>query len=623
METKGFTQKDFMIGYMRERLVSLGIDIEKDDYYLNPKFLDLKKEYITEPKHFVTAAWWIEKNIVGQDRLLKIFGKYMFGIETKLSDKELKDGEMYAALIDKYSESLWTKEDIRKYFNRNEQSEKNGDKKGLVARLKEWGFDIDAFEENKRERVKLLYFLFIMEHDNSMILTEMLSNPTLENVDNGCVGDLTKNGSIMAEIKRTISREINPEYIYMLNGTVVTIGQEWETQIQRIMYALDDCDSKEKLDDLRRMKEYTDVILEMVCRYPEKCGKYEDSLLETFFLKMCEHEALGREYDILDISEIAIDVPHASLEYNHDRYIQLSGEVISREQINAYVKANRKELAQLVFEKDKISGSDYQKFDTASEKVKNCLELFDENTATAGCMVSKLLIVIIIQEIVRMNKNEKVENKFYRYDRNDRKTLNTELLNGNSAFRKNQLAWVAKVMRRLNLYKGKREETILARSIEKNIDRLMLKIYSTNSLNDMISIHNYIMIWLDAVFVDWSLVIKSFNDFGKEIYETYGLYVSISTFKAQMFFGTTVNSEIPHLLCNSLANDIKEMVESKQGDMVFRHPIGLEDNYFHEEEEFYIDILISLFNKEVEIRGFDATPNGIYRDRLLANGIPI
>lgn len=623
METKGFTQKDFMIGYMRERLVNLGIDIEKDDYWKQSEFLNLKNEYITEPKHFVTAAWWIEKNIVGQDRLLEIYGKYMFGIETELTDKELKDGEMYAALIDKYSESLWTKEDIRKYFNRDEQSEKNGAKKGLVARLKEWGFDIDAFEENKRERVKLLYFLFIMEHNNSMILTEMLSNPTLENVDNGCVGDLTKNGSIMAEIKRTVSREINPEYIYMLNGTVVTIGQEWETQIQRIMFALDDCDSKEKLDDLRRMKEYTDVIVEMVCRYPKKCGEYEDSLLETFFLKMCEHEALGREYDILDISEIAIVVPHASLEYNHDRYIQLSGEVISREQINAYVKANRKELAQLVFEKDKISGSDYQKFDTASEKVKNCLELFDENTATAGCMVSKLLIVIIIQEIVRMNKNEKVENKFYRYDRNDRKTLNTELLNGCSAFRKNQLAWVAKVMRRLNLYKGKREETILARSIEKNIDRLMLKIYSTNSLNDMISVHNYIMIWLDAVFVDWSLILKSYNDFGKEIYETYGLSLLVSTIKAQMFFGTTVNSEIPHLLCNSLANDIKKMAESKQGDMVFRHQIGLEDNYFHEEEEFYIDILISLFNREVEILGFDASPNGIYRDRLVANGIPI
>lgn len=76
-----------MIGYMRERRENLEIDIGKENYCKKSEFLSSKNEYINEPKHFVTEAWRIEENMVGQDWLIKIYEKYMYGIETELSDK--------------------------------------------------------------------------------------------------------------------------------------------------------------------------------------------------------------------------------------------------------------------------------------------------------------------------------------------------------------------------------------------------------------------------------------------------------------------------------------------------------------------------------------------------------
>ncbi len=624
MEEKKYTQKDFMIEYENTRLKELGIDIEKDEYYKHPKFIELKKGYISEFKHFVTEAWWIEKNIVGQERLKKIYGIYAFGIEAELDEKELQDIALYTALADKYPEKCRNEADVRKYFNRNEHSEKNGDKLGLIARLKEWGFDIEAFPESKRERIKLLYFLYCVENENRMLLSQFLKNPTLENVDNGFIGHVTKNGDIMSEIKRTIAREINPEYIYMLNGTMLTIAQEWETQIQRVMLAVDFCDNKTKLQDLERMNEYVNIVANMVCQHPDKCGYYEDTLLETFLLKLSQHEYIGIENDILDIAEIATDIPEVTISYRPQRYIELAFETVAKDAVKLYIKENRRELAQLVFEKDKITGSDYQKFDTAAAKAEYCIDIFHANTfMRQHNNITKLLVLVIIQEIVRLDRKEIIENKFYRYERNDQKTLNTEIMNSTSAFRKNQFAWIAKVMRRYNLYKGKKKETVLAKTIEKNIDRIMIKIFNCNSLNGMICVHNYVMIWLDAVFVDSQIVLRDFNTFREKIYKRNGFNVAVNSFKAQMFFGTSVNSEIPLLLANVIIDKIEEMISLGEDEMVIKWPIGMEDNYFHEEEEFYIVTIIDIKNKEVTISDFEADPKGKYRERLITNGIPI
>ena len=57
-----------------EKLKELNIDIEKDDYVSNPTFLSLYNEYISYKGGFITEALWVEQNIVGQERLEKIYG---------------------------------------------------------------------------------------------------------------------------------------------------------------------------------------------------------------------------------------------------------------------------------------------------------------------------------------------------------------------------------------------------------------------------------------------------------------------------------------------------------------------------------------------------------------------
>ncbi len=354
-------------------------------------------------------------------------------------------------------------------------------------------------------------------------------------------------------------------------------------------------------------------------------GEYKDSLLETFYLKMVQHESLGRESDILDIADIAMDLNEEMIIYNPEKYIEFAFEVVAKEKIHEFVKENRKEITQLVFEHDKVTSNEFQKFDTAVEKINYCMDMFNENTFTwQHDNIPKLMIVVIIQEIVKMDKKEFVENKFYRYTTTEQRTLNTELTYGTSAFRKNQLAWVAKIMRRYNMYKGKCKETNLARGIEKNIDRIMLKIFSCNSLNDMIYIHNFLMMWLDAVLVDEKKIHKEIKIFEKCIgRREKGYKVIGNPYMLHVFFGSTLNSSIPEMLAKKITKKISEAKLKNKEIVRVKWPIELQDNYFHDNEEYFLVTIINIDKKEIEILDFEADPDEEYRNCLLANGIPV
>ena len=509
------TYQDNIIALEMQKLNNLGIDITKDDYYKKPKFLSLKKTYIVEKGASVTEAWWIEKYIVGQERLGKIYGRYAFGITASLSETELKESTLFSVLANKYPEKCRNESDIYKYFHRNERSEKNGTKLGLIERLKKWGFDIEAFSDAKA-RVKLLYFLYCFEVENKVMLSAFLENPTLENVDNGFVADITKNGDIMAEIKRNIAKEIDSLYIFRLNNTFVTIVHEWEEQIRKVMFDLDTSEDRKMYKDLERINKFSRIVVQML--ESPKHRIYKDSLLETFYLKLAQHETLGRENDIIDITEQIMDTDDKEITYRPEEYKKLASETVRKDCVQSYVNENRKYLAHLVFEKDKISSNEYKKFDTAVEKIEFFLDMLNENTEVNNFVeIPKLLIVAYIQEIVMLDKTDVISNKFYRHQKSDEKTLNSELNYGTAAYRKNQLAWIGRVNNRYNIYKGLHKEILLARQIENKIDQIMIKIFSCNSLDDMVYLHNYLMMWFDAILVDGKRIKQEIKLFEKAI----------------------------------------------------------------------------------------------------------
>ena len=283
---------------IEEELKVRDINILEDDYILNKEFLEFEKEYVIDQR-VMQASWWIEKNLVGQRRLKKIYGIYAMGVEHEYSDDELKDSVWMTDLADKYKESKIKKKDFARTVKDVEQYFKRKDNKsgevGLIERLKKLGIDINKFEgpKAKEQRVKLLYFLYGVEFKNQAKLSVFLSNPSLENVDNRIVGDITRNGELMAYLKNNVEKECDGSYVAEVKRTLYIIADEWEKEIHCV---------KSKVlpgTDTGWFSRISDDLAWLLGKSDETPGVYMDSLMETFYLKLSLHEMIGRERDMI------------------------------------------------------------------------------------------------------------------------------------------------------------------------------------------------------------------------------------------------------------------------------------------------------------------------------------
>lgn len=473
---------------IEEELKVRDINILEDDYILNKEFLEFEKEYVIDQR-VMQASWWIEKNLVGQRRLKKIYGIYAMGVEHEYSDDELKDSVWMTDLADKYKESKIKKKDFARTVKDVEQYFKRKDNKsgevGLIERLKKLGIDINKFEgpKAKEQRVKLLYFLYGVEFKNQAKLSVFLSNPSLENVDNRIVGDITRNGELMAYLKNNVEKECDGSYVAEVKRTLYIIADEWEKEIHCV---------KSKVlpgTDTGWFSRISDDLAWLLGKSDETPGVYMDSLMETFYLKLSLHEMIGRERDMIRTNSAEYKETGEPNEFQKKMYERFYNELIEMgkdeeatyERVRQYVKENRKSLAQCVFGKESISGNDYRKFDQAEEYFKECLEFYLNNTPAANAgAVPVILLVCHIQEYVSCN--ETLDYDFYRYQTKDVVSLKTELKNGKDALRISQLTWQKKVNRRMNVIRGIQEKYEMAVEVENKLDRLLLKVYACNSL---------------------------------------------------------------------------------------------------------------------------------------------
>ena len=79
-DSKIITMDNTFKSAILEELREKEIDISKDDYYQKPAFKELEQELVMDGGVTMTKAWWIEKNIVGQERMTKIYGIYALGL---------------------------------------------------------------------------------------------------------------------------------------------------------------------------------------------------------------------------------------------------------------------------------------------------------------------------------------------------------------------------------------------------------------------------------------------------------------------------------------------------------------------------------------------------------------
>lgn len=599
------------------KIVDESIDIKNGDYRTNPDFIKLNEGYISELGRYVTGAWWVENHLVGQERLEKLYGPYDMRVHRKLLPEETKEEVLFSLLADKYEDKSRTPKDIYRYFYRNEEKEET--KLGLFKRMKKIGFDWDRFGKDDK-RIKLMYFLYCFELENKVKIGAFLGNPTLENVDNLCVGLSHKNSQLMSKLKRGVAMDINPIYQAAVNNALVAIATHWEEQIRKIIAYLDFSINDSYLETLRRISFQIEGCVQMIGE--AKNLPYENAILESFYLKLAQHESLGRESDILDINLTCVP-DETEVTYRPEVFEALAYQPLKRVEMYDYLRNNKDKLLPLVFEKDDISTYEKRRYDKVLENLKNFMDMVETHTkATESEIVPKLYAIVFMQEFLNIDKSEKIDNKYYRYQTGELKSLYTELALGDEARIKSQLAIPRRVTRRMYKYAAKTEIAELAFAAEVCIDRILMRIYQCNNLNDMLFVHNFFMNLTDTIFLADKQLEEAFKRLNKNIKRKKADYRWIihDVNKYRYFMGTIYNSPIIDDLGKKIGKSIQkiELTKHRQG---MYWPIELTENYIGISDNYKLEVIIDPNEKTIELLDFYIDPNLQLRGVLIRNSL--
>ena len=601
-----YTVEDFFKDFMIRELRDKKIDIFKDDYYQNEDFKKLESEYLLD-KIVMPKSWWIEKHIVGQERLKKIYGIYALGVEHEFSEEELADSVWMDDLARKYNEAKAGKEgsgrtvkDVQQYFYRADKGNDGQEELGLVKRLEKLGFDISKFdgEKAKEGRVKLLYFLFGFEFEKKVKIWSFLSQPSFENIDNSIAGDKTRNGELMAYLKNNIMKGIDENYIAELKKVLNLIIDRWEQMIFYVIYVSSAMTDMKLLDEIYADLQWTLGLVK------ERSVAYMDSLLETFYLKLSLHEMIGREQELINSFERSYKEGEKADEIQKKRCKEYFSEVLPvcwngddrYKEVLKYVKEHRKALAQCVLGKDKISGNDYRKFDNAARSITHFLDFYRDNTkAVQVNYVPIILLISHMQEYVF--GNEKIDAKFYRYTTEDKVSLRTAL-DGKEALRRNQYAWIEKVNRRWHSNIGTGDFYSKIREIERCFDELLMVVYVGNSLWE-VKYGAWLLLSYIEAFVGnrgvveerYNLLIEFLDDMSYQLWcsDRRMIYQCMNFFNGEQF--------------NSFICRMGDYITNVKEDFEYTYLYDLERDYLYPDNQLvgYLKIKISVKNKEVDV----------------------
>jgi hypothetical protein len=291
--------KEEMIAFAEADLKKYKIDIRQDDYDTqnNNAFRKLDYIFVSEGGRLISESWFVEKYMIGLEKIEEKYSCYLMGIERKLTTEELEWDSLYGELDNKYPGS-----DARRNIIRNE-----ADKPGLLQRIKStFGFDIiEDFPNQQPARMKLVYLLYCFERDFNVEFTSYFNNQTLENLDDIIINEQTKNGHLLEYLRRHLVRELDVNFIRSVNTSCCKMIEDWENQLRELMFKLDTLVTRDTKDELYRECNLALELFEPVA-YITEHGKYKHNLLETTYLKLWQYENICKEKEIL------------VLEANHD-----------------------------------------------------------------------------------------------------------------------------------------------------------------------------------------------------------------------------------------------------------------------------------------------------------------
>lgn len=486
--------RDIFLEGIKKELENAGVNYHSPDYLGSDCFTPFKDRYfISGPEGKTTYREIIERYLLDDEEKATMYkSRYEMGNGIILKDEECQ----YSKLA----------EELCKYFN----NEVNVDPKefyrngGLRDRIKNGiGMNLDFYKtvwdtDNNTSLVfKILFLFYRVEHvefsDRNVI--KMLSKPSMENVDNSAIGMYTSNGSIMNLLKENVEREISVEFRGKVKQTLCHIVTDWEKLIKEASMVMDIAyanDTKCELDNI--IRKYNKVALGFQVK--EKPESYHLSPIELLYLKLAQHENIGRENDIIFVN--SIDTTYQTRTDEQIKIMnELQGFIIERNKAGEYIRVYVDEICELVYLRYEVSEGETQRIISSIEKVETILDFFASQTKMYFETDDKINVTFIIsclQAIILSEQSEKFMYKFPAYDKVSRSYKRVQgALKGDDkiVFEALKTYFVRKVMECYNCNIGRQEGKEKLTIVENICDTLLQKILHIPDIETMITVHDY------------------------------------------------------------------------------------------------------------------------------------
>ena len=496
------------IAHVRKYLDSKGVDLSAKNYKREAKYIEIKDKRLDG---FPGGAMSLEEFI---DRFMRtncsFDSIYDMGNPNEIEDSECTDDAVATEIW--YSLSL-DKEGITEANVLDELERKSG----LIERIEKYlWIDLNQLirddDREKRERSKILYFFYILEHryyPNINVLM-LLDKPSMENIDNTFLGWQTHNGKIVRTVKEALGKELPLGEKGRVYSTIAAISTEWDSTLNNARLLLDflhdygfDYTSVELLHSPIPIFISNEGSRENTCQYP----------VERLYLTVSQREYLGNLLDIAFVNKIqssnSYDVPPELVEEMRS----LIHKPLDFNNVEEHIKDNALRLSYYVYLGKKTTKEDVRRIRTFAHKFQKFLNFCNR----ANCVIpiqeisNELQIVSFLQALILDDQSEAFDYTYHDYQDRAKHMMRVQaaLKNDKSVPDALQVYWVRKVTDRWYANVGKYAVRSKLRQIEQACDEIRKQILNQSTLDGMVAAHDFYLDQIDPGFFEVSNQIRS------------------------------------------------------------------------------------------------------------------
>ena len=496
------------IAHVRKYLDSKGVDLSAKNYKREAKYIEIKDKRLDGvPGGAMSLEEFIDRFMRTNCSFDSI---YDMGNPNEIEDSECTDDAVATEIW--YSLSL-DKEGITEANVLDELERKSG----LIERIEKYlGIDLNQLvrddDREKRERSKILYFFYILEHryyPNINVLM-LLDKPSMENIDNTFLGWQTHNGKIVRTVKEALGKELPLGEKGRVYSTIAAISTEWDSTLNNARLLLDflhdygfDYTSVELLHSPIPIFISNEGSRENTCQYP----------VERLYLTVSQREYLGNLLDIAFVNKIqssnSYDVPPELVEEMRS----LIHKPLDFNNVEEHIKDNALRLSYYVYLGKKTTKEDVRRIRTFAHKFQKFLNFCNR----ANCVIpiqeisNELQIVSFLQALILDDQSEAFDYTYHDYQDRAKHMMRVQaaLKNDKSVPDALQVYWIRKVTDRWYANVGKYDVRLKLREIEQACDELRKQILSQSTLDGMVATHDFYLDQIDPGFFEVSNQIRS------------------------------------------------------------------------------------------------------------------